>query len=102
MSGTPSQVSDIEIVDEPASQRYVLKSQPSDAHISYVIRRDDVIAYDLVHTFVSPDLRGGGLASRLAKFAIEHARQDGHKIIPTCSYIATYMQRHPEDNDVLL
>lgn len=100
--------SQVSIIHQPHAQCYAISPDSPEAgmaYLSYVVREKEgsasVTAYDLVHTFVSPALRGRGIAGQLVNFAIEHARQNGHKIIPTCSYVATYMKRHTEDNDVL-
>ena len=57
-------------------------------------RRDG--ALDLHHTLVPEAFRGRGIAAQLAKEALEYARASGLKVIPSCSYIATYLDRHPE------
>ena len=33
--------------------------------------------------------------------ALAWARQEGLRVRPTCSYVAAYMQRHPETQDLL-
>lgn len=51
---------------------------------------------DLHHTFVPDSLRGRGIAAILAKEALDYAKAQGLRVIPTCSYIATYIARHRE------
>lgn len=51
---------------------------------------------DMTHTYVPPELEGRGIASELARFALDHARENGLKVIPSCPFIRVYMQRHPE------
>lgn len=53
-------------------------------------------AFDFDHTEVPPQLRGTGAAAKLAHHALEHAAGHGWKVIPSCSYIAAYIKRHPE------
>lgn len=55
----------------------------------------------LVHTEVLPQFEGQGLAGRLAEFALEDVRRKGSKVVPTCSYIAKYIQRHPRTQDLV-
>jgi predicted GNAT family acetyltransferase len=55
----------------------------------------------IVHTEVPPALEGRGLASALISAAVKHARAEGLKIEPRCSYAASYMKRHPETQDLL-
>ncbi|MCX7223676.1 MAG: N-acetyltransferase, partial [Burkholderiales bacterium] len=39
---------------------------------------------------------GQGLAAALTRVALEHAKQQGWRVVPRCSYAAVYIQRHPE------
>ena len=48
------------------------------------------------HTLVPPALEGRGIAA-----ALVHARREGLKVRPTCSYVSAYMRRHPETLDLL-
>ena len=52
------------------------------------------------HTSVPDELRGQGVAGRLVKTALEAARAAGVKVDPQCSYVAVYMERHPEFADL--
>lgn len=48
------------------------------------------------HTYVPPEMRGGGAAAALARHALDHAREAGWKIVPACSYIERFIERNPE------
>jgi predicted GNAT family acetyltransferase len=50
----------------------------------------------IVHTEVDAALEGQGLGGRLVQAALDHARAEGLKVDPVCSYADAYMQRHPE------
>lgn len=54
------------------------------------------------HTFVPPQLRGKGVAAILAKAAFDYAREQEWKVVPCCSYIATYAKRFPEANELII
>lgn len=58
----------------------------------------DVMVVD--HTFVSPDLRGQGVAKKLLDRAAGYAREQEFKIEPICSYVVTAFDRYEEYNDV--
>jgi len=60
-------------------------------NVASVVRRGTIH-----HTFVPVELRGRNFAGHLAKAAFDHARTEGFKIIPRCSYIARYAERFPE------
>ena len=55
----------------------------------------------LFHTEVPHGLQGRGIASELVRAALDHARTEGLKVRPDCSYVARWMQRHPESLDLL-
>jgi len=62
-------------------------------------RQGDLLV--LHHTEVPPALRGQGLAARLVQAALAFAREQQLRVRPGCSYVATYMRRHPETQDLL-
>ncbi|MFD1927664.1 GNAT family N-acetyltransferase [Sporosarcina siberiensis] len=58
----------------------------------------NVMAMD--HTFVSPDLRGQGVAKKLLDRAATHARENELKMEPICSYVVTAFERYSEYDDL--
>jgi len=50
----------------------------------------------MTHTEVAPALEGRGIAAALVQAALDHARAAGLKVNPLCSYVRSYMQRHPQ------
>jgi hypothetical protein len=54
-----------------------------------------------VHTEVPPALEGRGIAAALVRAALRWARDAGLRVRPACSYVAAYMRRHPETQDLL-
>lgn len=55
----------------------------------------------LVHTGVEEAFEGQGLASQLAKRALDDARAEGVEIVPSCPYVQSYLERHPEYQEVV-
>ena len=55
----------------------------------------------LTHTETPPSLQGRGLAAKVVRAALEHARSHGLKVRPACSYVRTYLRRHPELQDLV-
>ena len=62
-------------------------------------RQGDVLM--LHHTAVPDALQGQGVAAALVAHTLGWARQQGLHVRPTCSYVAAYMRRHPETQDLL-
>jgi predicted GNAT family acetyltransferase len=54
----------------------------------------------MTHTFVPPELRGRGLAEKLVVAALAWARAEGLRVVPACSYVAKFLERHPEYGDL--
>ncbi len=50
----------------------------------------------MTHTEVPAALAGRGIAATLVAAALAHAKAAKLKVNPACSYVRTYMQRHPE------
>ncbi len=55
----------------------------------------------LHHTEVPPALQGQGVAAELVRATLAWAREEGLRVRPSCSYVAAYMRRHPETQDLL-
>ncbi|MEX0331591.1 MAG: GNAT family N-acetyltransferase [Puniceicoccaceae bacterium] len=66
---------------------------PEGAVLSYTVKDG---RYHFDHTVVPPELRGQGVAGKLATAAFEHARENGWSIVPDCSFIDVFLKRHPE------
>lgn len=66
---------------ELEAAKAVLDYQIADGHMT------------ITHTYVPPEMRGMGIAAKLADAALGFAENSGLKVIPQCSYIAVYMKR---------
>lgn len=69
------------------------------AEITFPIQPDGVA--EINHTFVSPSLRGQGVAGKLMEAAVDVIRQSGCKARASCSYAIQWLDRHPECADIL-
>ncbi|MEX2581649.1 MAG: GNAT family N-acetyltransferase [Gemmatimonadota bacterium] len=89
----------MQIEHQPERQRFVTKTEFGDAELTYAERAAGVL--DLQHTFVPGGAREQGLGSALAEFAMNHARQNDLKVIPTCSFVQGWLAEHPTYQDVV-
>lgn len=55
----------------------------------------------LVHSGVPSALEGRGIGSRLARHALDTARDEGLRVWPDCQFVARYIRRHPEYLDLV-
>jgi uncharacterized protein len=83
---------------EPAARRFTTAVEGSVAFIHYRELAGHVL--DLDHTYVPPAGRGRGIASQLAAHTLRYARDCGYKVLPTCPFIAAYIDRHAEFHDL--
>lgn len=67
-------------------------------HASYRPAGD---AVRIVHTEIARQYEGRGLAGVLAKSMLDDLRKRQIAVIPVCSYIVTYIRRHPEYADLV-
>ncbi len=72
-----------------------------DGHVSiieYTISGKDIY---LTHTEVPPVLEGKGVGTELVKMALENIKSTGMTLVPLCHFVAIYVKRHPEWNDIV-
>lgn len=87
-----------EIIDNPARQRYELSADGHVAHVDY-LRVPGSITF--THTIVPEELSGRGIGSKLARRVLDDARKAGEKVIPQCPFVAAYIDKHPEYQDLV-
>lgn len=78
---------------------YLADDQGNEAgEITYYPSEDNTWTAD--HTFVSDEYRGHNYAGLLLKALVEHAREEGKKIIPVCPYVKKEFDRREEYKDI--
>lgn len=72
-----------------------------DQYVVYadVRREGDVLT--IKYVYAPPELRGTGAAGRFMQSLMDTARAEAVKVIPVCGYAATWIERHPETQDLL-
>jgi uncharacterized protein len=89
----------VRIVENPGAARYEISLDGALAGFSTYRDRGD--ARVVVHTEVSPEFEGHGLAGELAKFVLDDIRSRGLRLVPRCPYVARYVKNHPEYADLV-
>jgi len=95
MAETP----DLPIRDNPKEQRFEIDLGDGMLAIAEYRLRPGVILF--THTEVPPAHEGQGIGSALIRFALHSARERGLKVVPICPFFAAYIQRHPEEQDLV-
>jgi predicted GNAT family acetyltransferase len=84
---------DSEVVNNKESNRFEINIHEYSSIVPYKIE-DGMIT--LFHTEVPIELRGLGLATKLAEYALNYAKKNDLEIVPYCPFIRSYIKEHPE------
>jgi uncharacterized protein len=87
-----------EVRDNKVQSRFELDVDGGVAFANYRLTPSAVI---ITHTETPRALRGRGIASELVEGAIALIRSDGRKVIAGCSFVADYLNKHPEYADMV-
>lgn len=89
----------LEVINNPEKKRFEIKVGDHLAKAEYILTKTRII---FTHTEVPPALEGQGIGARLARFGLDYARQNQLQVMPLCPYIAAYIRKHPEYQDLLM
>jgi uncharacterized protein len=84
----------------PRSGKYIVSVDGVDAGYSIFTLVDGLVTF--LHTEIDPPFEGRGLGSKLARGALDDVRAQGFRVVARCPFIAAYIERHPEDQDLLV
>jgi len=87
-----------QVRDNTQLNRYEMPVEDDVAFIAYR-RADQVVT--MLHAEVPSRLSGRGFGSAMVKGALDLARAEGIKVVPLCSFVAAYIDRHDEYRDLL-
>lgn len=83
---------------EPDRHRFVKRLEGHEAELVYRMQDRTM---NLLHTETPPEFAGRGIGAELVQASVDHARANGLKILPSCSYAAFWFNKHPEAADLL-
>lgn len=95
---TPAAPDDIAVTHNEHERRFETLVQGQLAVCEYMIQGGAMV---FTHTYVPSELRGRGVAQKLVRAALEHAREQNRKVVPACSYVAAYIERAREFQPLL-
>lgn len=87
-----------QVRDDQDASRYEIEVGGQMVGAAYYKRFDDHIVF--THTEVDEAHQGEGLASDLVRFALDDARGAGLRVVPLCPYVRSWLQRHPDYQDL--
>lgn len=88
-----AQPGNIEVRHNTAEHRFEAEVDGGLSVADYVLRDGEMV---MTHTYTPPELRGRGIAEKLVRAALDYARAEKLRVVPACSYVDIFIQRHTE------
>jgi uncharacterized protein len=88
-----------DVINNTTKHRFELQVE---GHIAASYYRLEGGTITFVHTEVPTELGGKGIGSRLVKGALDLVRRDGLKVVAQCPFVKAYIDKHPEETDLLV
>ena len=85
--------------DAPEAERYEIRDGERVLGFAAYQRRGDTVVF--THTEVDPDAGQSGLGSTLVRAALDDVRSRGGSVVPRCSFVRGWIERHPEYADLV-
>jgi uncharacterized protein len=90
---------ELTVRDNPEANRYeITDGDRVLGHADYERHGDTVV---FTHTEVDQDSGEPGLGSTLARAALDDVRSKGLTVVPQCSFVRGWIERHPEYADLV-
>lgn len=91
---------EIQVQDRPEALRYEALVEGRVAGYAAYTTTDTVITF--THAVVEPEFEGQGVGGTLARSALDDARSRGLGVVPRCSFIRGWIDRHADYADLVL
>jgi predicted GNAT family acetyltransferase len=88
----------IEVRDNKERNRFEADVDGVPAVLDYVLSGDTIT---FTHAHVPSHHQGQGVGEALARTAMDSARDRGLKVVPQCPFIAEYIKRHSQYQDLV-
>ena len=85
--------------DAPEADRYEIRDGEQVLGFAAYHRRGDTVVF--THTEVDPDAGKSGLGSALVRAALDDVRAKGGSVVPQCSFVHGWIERHQEYADLV-
>ncbi len=86
-------ISKMDVVHNLEKKQFEMQLGEQLAKVQYILGSSEII---FTHTEVPEAFEGQGIAGKIAKVALDYAKDSGMRVRPMCPYIAAYIKRHPE------
>ena len=87
----------LDVIHNKAEDRFEAWIDGQLSKLDYIQDGNTIV---MTHVGVHPEHRGQGVAGKLTEVALEYAKEKSFRVIPMCPYIATYIRRNPQYEDL--
>lgn len=88
----------LQLIDNTAENQFEIRINDQTAFVEYVIKGDKIY---LTHTEVPASMQHQGVGSALIGKALKHIKGEKRTLVPSCSFVAAYVDNHPEWHSLL-
>ena len=88
-----------EVRDNQQESRFEVLVDGKVAGVTEYQREGDIVTF--THTEIDSAYEGQGLGGAIARGALDQVRRDGHRVIAKCEFIAGWIDKHPDYQDLL-
>ena len=86
------------IKNNESEQRFEMTVDGATAYVEYELEPGSIV---YTHTIVPDELGGRGIGKQLAQHVLEYAKSQNLKVVPQCAFIASYIERNPEYQELV-
>lgn len=91
---------DYKIINDNTHEQFYIQLNEKEAYLKYKMKDEKTI--ELIDTFVPEEHRGIPYAKELVRYALNFARENKLKVIPTCPYVNKFITKTRDDYRDLL
>ena len=89
-----------DVADNASALQYEITVDGEPAGVIRYTREGDTIT--MVHTEIEPKFEGHGVGAELVQRALDDVRAKGEHVRPLCPFVAAYIRRHPDYDDLVV
>lgn len=90
---------DLNIQHDINRQRFFAVKNSKECDLKYRKINDNTLDY--YSTYVPDELRNQGIAGKITAYALQYAKDNNYRVIPSCPYVKNYIDAHPEYQTLL-
>ncbi len=89
----------LNIQHDPRKAKFFASVSGGEASLSYTTVDDSTLDYQ--RTLVPEALRHQGIGEQIVVHALEYARENRYRVIPTCGFVRWVVEQHPQYQELL-